>query len=321
MRRLADVIARLAGVHTPADLDLRAMFAQVMRRHPDEEVEQVLAAGLPQTTPDSRHVDPRGPHPWVFMRILLLMLGMYGLLLLAWEQSGNRNLVPGLIAAGSCAVPAGTLLLLFECNARRNVSLFQLARLGLLGGVLAVLAALFLYRLSDMLQLQWVGGPLAALVEEPAKLLALVLVAGNPRWRHPFNGLLFGAAVGAGFAAFESAGFAFRAGLEAGASAMRHVILVRGVLAPFNHVIWTALPAAALWRAGAGQRLVPAVLWDAGFLRLLVVAILLHMAWDAAPAWPLHAFQVLPGVVGWVVAAGFLQEDLLQLRHGPGAPP
>ena len=70
--------------------------------------------------------------------------------------------------------------------------------------------------------------------------------------------MLFGAAIGAGFACFESAGYAFHYLLTAPESlfsdqrfnvpAATEVIVVRGLLAPFGHVVWTALAAGALWR-------------------------------------------------------------------------
>jgi RsiW-degrading membrane proteinase PrsW (M82 family) len=93
-----------------------------------------------------------------------------------------------------------------------------------LGGVLALLLSLFMYRLGAAFPIQWLGASIAGLVEEPAKLLTLVIVINNPRYRYTLNGLLLGAAVGTGFAAFESAGYGLSAGLEAGSLVMRDVI-------------------------------------------------------------------------------------------------
>ena len=52
---------------------------------------------------------------------------------------------------------------------------------------------------------------LKGVLEETGKALALLVVVGSLRYRWQLNGLLFGAAVGAGFAGFESAGYAFGA--------------------------------------------------------------------------------------------------------------
>ena len=87
-----------------------------------------------------------------------------------------------------------------------------------------------------------------------------------------FKRLLIGAAVGAGFGALESAGYAFEAflrpvaseggqgGLTKGYNALVDNIVLRGFLAPFMHVIWTANAAAALWIAGA-INLFPGIYW------------------------------------------------------------
>ena len=52
------------------------------------------------------------------------------------------------------------------------------------------------------------GASSAAPMEETAKVLAMVVVARAAKYRYKLNGLLVGAAVGVGFAAFESMGYA-----------------------------------------------------------------------------------------------------------------
>ena len=297
MRLLLDAIARVAGVSSPATLDLRALFAAAPRAYHGSGV----------------------PRPWLFLRAGILALCIQGLLLLAWDQTGNRNLLPALIFVGSTAAPMVTVLLCFECNVRRNVSLYAVSWLALLGGVLALLTALLLYRLSDLLHLAWLGPALPALVEEPAKLLGLVLVAGNLRWRGRLNGLLFGAAVGAGFSALESAGFAFRTALVEGAPAMQEVIFQRGLLAPFSHVAWSAAVAAALWRVRGPRPFTAGMLLDASFLRVSGLVLLLHCAWDAGGLLPWPVVYPALGFIAWVVLAGFMVEELRDLRLEQGS--
>ena len=71
--------------------------------------------------------------------------------------------------------------------------------------------------LFDVIPGSGVGSLVPALLtgatEETGKALALLIVLGSPRYRWQLNGLLFGAAVGAGFAGFESAGYALGAAL------------------------------------------------------------------------------------------------------------
>jgi RsiW-degrading membrane proteinase PrsW (M82 family) len=308
-------LAAAVGVQPLHPVPLRAMWSEVFSAHSEEDVERCLAAGAPQTTPPLAAVSTDWPRPWVFGRLLVLALAVYGAFSIAWTHSGNRNLIPGLILTGSFAVPVSILVLFFECNVRRNVSLYQVMRLLLLGGVLALLLSLFMYRLGAAFPIQRLGASLAGLVEEPAKLLTLAIVINSRRYRYTLNGLLLGAAVGTGFAAFESAGYAFRAGLEGGSLVMRDVILTRGLLAPFTHIVWTAMAAGALWRVKRGAPFRWSMLRDPRLLRVFAVAVMLHMIWDSS-------FEVLGGLpyllaalVGWFMVASLIQEGLQEIRE------
>jgi RsiW-degrading membrane proteinase PrsW (M82 family) len=309
-----DRLAHALGVQPLRHVPLRSMWAQLFSAHSEEEVESCLAAGAPQTTPPLAAVSTGWPRPWVFGRLLLLALAVYGAFDFAWTHTGNRNLIPGLILAGSFAVPMSILVLFFECNVRRNVSVYQLMRLLLLGGVLALLLSLFMYRLGAQFPIQWLGASFAGLVEEPAKLLTLVLVIRGQRYRYTLNGLLLGAAVGTGFAAFESAGYALRAGLEGGPLLMRDVILTRGVLAPFTHTVWTAIVAGGLWRVKRGAPFRWSMLGEPRFLRVFVVAVTLHMVWDLSFDLLADLPYLLVGLIGWYMVASLIQEGLQEIR-------
>jgi protease PrsW len=306
-------LARALGVQPLRHVPLRAMWTQVFSAHSEADVERCLAAGAPQTTPPLTAVSTDWPRPWVFGRLLVLALAVYGTFSVAWTHSGNRNLIPGLILAGSFAVPMSILVLFFECNVRRNVSLYQVMRLLLLGGVLAMVVSLFMYRLGAAFPIQWLGASLAGLVEEPAKLLTLAIVINNRRYRYTLNGLLLGAAVGTGFAAFESAGYAFRAGLEGGSLLMRDVILTRGLLAPFTHIVWTAMVAAALWRVKRGAPFRWSMLREPRFGRVFAVAVGLHMIWDSSSELLGELPYLLVGLAGWFMVASLIQEGLQEI--------
>jgi len=309
------------GVQPLRHVPLRAMWHEVFSAHSEEDVERALAAGAPETTPPLAAVATAWPRPWVFARMLVLGLAVYGAFIIAWSSSGNRNLIPGLILAGSFAVPMSTLVLFFECNVRRNVSLYQVMRLLLVGGVLALLLSLVMYHLGAAFPVQWLGASIAGLVEEPAKLFAIGIVINNPRYRYTLNGLLLGAAVGTGFAAFESAGYAFRAGLEDGSIAMGDVILRRGLLAPFTHIVWSAMAAGALWRVKRNAPFSWRMVEESRFRRVFAVAVILHMLWDSDFALPGGLLYLLVGLVGWFMVASLIQEGLAEIRAEQGLSP
>jgi RsiW-degrading membrane proteinase PrsW (M82 family) len=307
-------VAYTLGVQPLQHVPLRAMWTELFSAHSEEDIERCLAAGAPQTTPALSAIATQWPRPWVFGRLLVLALMVYGALIVAWTHSGNRNLIPGVILVGSFAVPMSTLVLFFECNVRRNVSLYQAMRLLLLGGVLALLVSLFMYRIGAEFPIQWLGASIAGLVEEPAKLLTLGIVINNSRYRYTLNGLLLGAAVGTGFAAFESAGFAFRAGLEGGSLLMRDVILTRGLLAPFTHIVWTAMAAGALWRVKRDAPFSWRMIQEPRFRRVFTTAVILHMIWDSGFELPGGVLYLAVGMAGWFIVASLIQEGLNEIR-------
>lgn len=83
--------------------------------------------------------------------------------------------------------------------------------------------------------------------------------------------------MGAGFAVFESAGYALRIPSLGGPEAMFDNIWIRGLLSPGAHVAWTTLVGAALWRVRGNQPTAAKVLQDIRFLRVFGLAIGLHI--------------------------------------------
>ena len=130
------------------------------------------------------------------------------------------------------------------------------------------------------------------------------------------NGLLFGAAVGAGFAAFESAGYALFFGLtdEVG-GAMESVIMTRGILSPFAHIAWTSMCGGALWRVKGKQPFSFSMIRDPRFLKVFIVAIVLHALWNLPiHRLPFYASYFILGAVAWIIILGLIQEGLKELR-------
>jgi len=312
--RVSARISDFAGVEQLEDFSLKETFSEVFSRHSDEEVEEYFAIGGPSTTPSRDMVDTSWPKPWLFFRAMFMTIIGYACFAWAWHEFRNIILIPGLIFVGSFAVPFSALLFFFESNTRRNVSLFQIVKLVFIGIILSFVVSLISYRIIDVVTLRMLEPILAAFAEEPSKLLALLVVVNNKKYPYILNGLLFGAAIGAGFAAFESAGYAFFYAIESGPGKMHQVILVRGMLSPFTHIVWTSMCAAALWRVKGGSKFSVTMLGDMRFLRVLFAAVLLHTVWNSGIVLPFYGKYIILGVFAWVIIFGLLQEGLKQLR-------
>ncbi|WP_299408391.1 PrsW family glutamic-type intramembrane protease [Acaryochloris sp. IP29b_bin.148] len=316
MRGVAERITNAAGVEQLEGFSLKDMFSEVFKKHSENEVEEYFTVGTALTTPPIEEVDSSWPKPWVFFKTFLGAVAVYVGFVIAWREFQNPNLIPGLIIVGSFAIPFSTLIFFFEANVRKNVSLYQVIRLLFLGGILSLIFSLILFQVSSTLSLNWLGASVAGIAEEPGKLLALMLVINNPRYKYTLNGLLFGAAIGTGFAAFESAGYALLAGLlSSNPDAMLNVILLRGILAPFGHIVWTGMSAAVLWKIKGTQKFRFSMVQDPRFVRVFGISVVLHMLWNSPIEIPFLGKQIALGFVAWVVIFALIQDGLKQLRH------
>ena len=120
-----------------------------------------------------------------------------------------------------------------------------------------------------------------AVTEEVVKLAAVWLLALPLAVYLRRDGMLLGGAVGLGFSAFESTGYAFNAlvgGRHIGADVLA-VQAVRGLLTPVGHALWTALLAGALFAAARNGRRLRLTWSVVGWLALVCG---LHALWDVS---------------------------------------
>jgi RsiW-degrading membrane proteinase PrsW (M82 family) len=309
-------ITKAAGLKRVSGFSARSLFGEVFGRHGAEEVEEYFMVGSRRTTPPIAQINVSWPKPWIFFRAFLVTVVLFLFFQFSWQAFENRMLIPGLILSGSFAMPITTVILFVELNARRNVSMYQVTKMMIAGGLLAMIFSLLLFEVSDTIALDWLGGSIAGIVEEPGKVMALMLVAGLPRYKYIHNGLLFGAAVGAGFAAFESAGYTLIAGvINADPDLMTTTILFRGLLSPLGHIAWGAMCGGALWKVKGDQLFRFRMLLDFRFLRIFGMAVLLHMIWNAPIYVPFLGRYLMVGVIGWIVVLGLTSEGLKQLEE------
>lgn len=320
-------LSSLTGVDAlDSDFSLRTIFAKVGEKRSDEDIESAFTVGTRQTTPAVGTIASHWPQPWLFLRFGGSALALFAGLFLAVVQFQNELLIPGLLFVGSFAVPFASLIFFWEMNAPQNVSLYQTIKLLFSGGLVSVLISLFFFSNTAFLG-TFLGASSAGIVEESGKLLAvLLLMRAKSQYHWILNGLLFGAAVGTGFAAFESAGYAFVVLSQGGFGPAVSTIFLRGVLSPFSHVVWTAITAAAVWRVKGQRPFEWDMLKDPGFVRTFVAVMLLHMLWNApfeVPIlpylWFLPTKQIILGIIAWTMALGIIQSGLKQIKKAQQA--
>jgi protease PrsW len=215
--------------------------------------------------------------------------GVLGTGLLLWIASvvitgltGNLNMIPTVILLGSFLVPVTGVVWYLDHYQSPELDPWHVFSAFLVGGVLGVLAA-------SVLEAWLLGHGLLAylgvgFIEELAKLLALVLVARGIARHTVRDGIVLGAAVGFGFAALESSGYAFGALLVHEGSRVTLSLgnlvfteFLRGMLAPVGHGLWTGILGGAVFGASRNGhlRLTAGVIWS------YVLVSVLHGLWDS----------------------------------------
>lgn len=322
----------LASTEKLEGFSLSGMFSEVFKKRTQEETDEYFICGTSKTTPPIEEAVTGWPKPWFFMRVLLFLIAVYFLLWLGWREFTNFNLLPGMMMIGAMVVPLATVILFFELNTPRNVSFFSAIGLLCAGGVLSLFVALIGFQVSGLHK--FLGPPAAGIIEETGKLLTVIILARNVRQKYVLNGLLFGASVGAGFAIFESAGYAFNAFLDpiqfylqrgngmsgnlavfAGGE-LTSSIMLRGLLSPFGHVAWTAIAAGALWRVKWDRPFNVGMLANPMFLKAFLIPVGLHMIWNSPLSkYVFPAPQILNGIVAWFIVFGIVQQGLKQVKR------
>jgi protease PrsW len=234
-----------------------------------------------------------------WLRLLVVGSALWIALTWATVDTGNINLVPGVIALGAFLGPLAFVVYVYE--RARDVPVPTLLTCFIVGGALGVSAAGVLeYRtLVALHALPTLG---IGVIEESCKLIVPLGAFVLWRYRSEADGLLIGVASGMGFAAFETMGYGMTMLLlsQGRIDAVGELLLVRGVLAPAGHGAWTGFAAAMLWRT----RLRPGPRSKIAFALAFLTVVVLHGLWDAANS---MTVQLLVGAASLVLLGWRIQ--------------
>ncbi|GBF74880.1 putative PrsW family intramembrane metalloprotease [Paenibacillus sp. 598K] len=313
LQDFADRLHRVAGFEERVEIKLKDIFSDTFKRHSETDAERLFIVGTSTTTPTMDQLIETWPKPWLFMRIFIVaMIGFLGFYL-GFMFFENANLLPGLIMVGSFVVPISLLIFFWEINAPQNIPLYRVMYYVFIGGMLSLVIALLFFETVGRLGIHAI---IVGVIEETAKVLAVLwCLRKRPQEHYILNGLLVGAAVGTGFAAFESAGYALRMG--AGSfNEMFTTIFWRGLLAPGGHIVWAALSGAAICMVKGRKPWSWSMLQDPRFLRIFIIVVGLHAAWNSsfsATLFPLS--YLLLTAISWIFAFAMIHAGLQQVSQ------
>lgn len=253
-------------------------FSEVFKSHTEAEAEDIFIAGTNSTTPSLAEVSNEEVRPWLFSRILAVIV-VAGILLTVLTRL-NQSTLGDLIAADvviSIAVPMSALVLFFEINVFKNISFYKIGKIMLLGGILSLIVTVLLNEFTSINDLNLIGSLLTGLIEEISKVLIAAFFIQKLNIKRIFNGLLIGSAVGTGFAAFENIQYIVVSNnqIVSFTDAFQ-----RTLLSISDHTEWCAIATAALVIVKGSQKLTTNIFMDLRFLKFLALVILIHTCWD-----------------------------------------
>ncbi|KRK36178.1 hypothetical protein FD07_GL001037 [Levilactobacillus parabrevis ATCC 53295] len=300
------------GENKVVEIHLFSMFSAVFKHHDLDDAESLFIVGTKETTPSLEAVSTAPVKPWLFSRVFALLGASFVLLALLFLGFRSNNAVPGMIFIGSLTVPFSLMIMFFEINVFRNISVYQLMAVFLVGGILSLVATMILYSLIPSGNgVSWESALIVGFIEETAKMLVIAFFINRFRLNYIFNGLLLGAAIGAGFAVFETAGYTGQYGLV--------TLLMRSWQAIGTHTIWSAIMGAAIMLAKERhQPVTGSNIVAPKFLRFYLLAILLHAGWDWNAPFDvldiLYLQQWTLIAIGWVAIFVLINAGLREVR-------
>ncbi len=306
-------INELAGGKGAVKLNLKSLFSEVFKKHTNSESEAIFISGTEKTTPPESEISSTWPKPWLFARVFAVLFITYFALYFCWDYFANSNVLPGMIFMGAIAVPFSLIVFFMETNAPRNISFFTTLTIFLVGGAMSLVITLLLFSFVTIDD-GYMGAILVGLVEETGKLTIIAYyVKKTKNVNYVLNGLLIGAAVGAGFATFETAGYILNYGLSGGNDIMMEVLIVRALLAPGGHVIWGAILGGALVLAKGRKPFEMSQLSNKKFVAFYIMCVAMHAIWDMPIQIEHYLVQIAMTVCAWIIALVLIDVGLKEI--------
>lgn len=266
--------------------------------------------GLPPSFPVPRPARPRALAvlAWSAFTVVAVGCGLLTLLVIS-SETGPLGLVTGTVLAAIPVLPVVTVYLWLDRYESEPTSLLVFA-FGW-GAAVATFGALVINTASTEVIRASGGDPVSAsflvapFVEEGFKGLAvlLVLLLRRREFDGVVDGLVYAGMAGIGFAFVENVLYLGRTLAEAGATGTLVVFIIRCIVSPFAHPLFTAATGVGL---GIAARTRNPVLRVVAPIIGFFVAVSLHGAWNYSATSGLGGFVTVYVVVQVPIFIGFI---------------
>lgn len=296
-------------------LTLKDIFSDVKRRHTPEESARVLIAGTALTTPDETDMLAGWQKPFLFARFAAVTLVCMVIFLLLGGVAKGAN--DAFLLCMAMMVPMVLLILVWEMNIPRSISLMEVLKIVAIGGGLSLIFAIILFYFDTS-----GSATFAPIAEEPAKFAVVYLLLKRRDRKYILEGMLLGMAVGTGFAIVETFGYIMSTWRESLIDACAYAVgnninvsyseliqvsyeqslqtaILRASNAFAGHGFYAALYSGGLMIAKVNEPISPKHLLSKSFLICFGVACVLHGLNNADITWEFFPPFEIGGYTFW----------------------
>ena len=269
------------------------VFSEFRKPHSKKDLEYALSTGLSFNTATEADMLAKWQKPWLFYPILkvgiLLIILCYAVIVvpLLWNM-GTVGSILMLQFIPPLVIPIVLMIFIWELNVPKNISIYELFGIFVVGTLFSFTGTAVMFPITnsifpnistDVTHIFYYST--AAFREEPGKLLAGVvalLFFQKKKKIYGITALTIGAAVGAGFGAFESVVYAMNQGGIANIIANQ---ILRLVLSLGGHTLYAAPYVGALGLAmRREQKLTGRCFIDKDFLIAFALSTAMHFWWN-----------------------------------------
>ncbi len=207
-RRMKEAIGRLFGVEYVETYNEKFLTKNILKKRTKEDLEMTITQGMFKDKMGHQVLGVQAP--WLYMRVFFFML-LCTIITLGCAAVG---LLPPFVLCAALLSTLPLLLFLFESNFSRNMSIIDVLKIFMLGGVWSLL-------ITIVMDLVFLGGGevvqtvvVAPIIEEICKAIMVVYFVKKIKPDNILTGLLIGFSIGAGFAFFENLCYAINVGAD-----------------------------------------------------------------------------------------------------------
>ncbi len=278
-------------------------FKETFRAHSKAEYREIFSRGLNE---DNGGVT--GAFPWLYVRAFFALLMLFTVNTLVLRLTNNALYVPSVTFLGGITFTVPFIILMLELYPKRDISLFMLISVLVIGGTLAGVLAQIGYKFVNIKN-EWVSAIYTGVLEEVCKAIPALITISLVKQKNPYACFLFAATVGAGFSVIEDMGYIFYYSdkyvfyYHSDIQATVAMFVDRGLSSFCTHILWTG---AIGWAYGIAKR----PLRSFG-IAIFVLSVALHICWDL----PIDGWVQVLDISLCVVVAAALNITIVHLSR------